>query len=78
MVNLQSEYCPPEGFDPKKATVPRLRSILLQFGIDCPKKAKKPELVILVETEVLPKHAKLGVKMADVTPSSKGIEDAGQ
>lgn len=75
MVNIQDQYCLPVNFDAKKTTVPRLRSILLQYEVDHPSNAKKPALVKLVEEQVLPKQADLRDKMANVRRSSEGIED---
>lgn len=64
-----------ETFNPYKATVARLRSILLLHNIDY-NNLKKPQLVALVEEHVMPQVPALKEKMAKVKRSSKGIVDA--
>ncbi|EGR50754.1 uncharacterized protein TRIREDRAFT_57609 [Trichoderma reesei QM6a] len=66
-----------DGFDPRSVTVPRLRSILVTHNVEYPATAKKPQLVELVETHVLPQVAKLRAQRAKAKRSSSGIVNAG-
>ncbi|PNY27314.1 Inner nuclear membrane protein SRC1 [Tolypocladium capitatum] len=66
-----------EDFDPRSATVPRLRSILVTHNVDYPSTAKKPQLVQLVTDHVLSQAPKLRAQSARAKRSSYGIVNAG-
>jgi hypothetical protein len=64
------------GFDSTSLTVPRLRSILVQYNIPYPSNAKKPQLVEIFEANVLPQSRKILSARARARRTSKGIENA--
>ena len=63
------------GFDLSSLTVPRIRSILVSHDVPYPASAKKPQLINIMETEVLPKAKKLLNARARTKPTSRGIID---
>lgn len=65
------------SFDPSKATMPRLRSILVTHEIKYPSNAKKPQLVELFAKHIQPQIPKLRAEAKSVRRSSAGIVDAG-
>lgn len=76
MADARGEYWYLEdGVEPNKITVPELRSILLKHGVQYPSSAKKPALVDLFTTNVLPQAAKLQRAAARTVRSTRGIED---
>lgn len=64
------------GFDPSSLTVPRLRSILVQYGVSYPSSAKKTELVQLFNDQILPQSRKILNARARARRTSRGIVDA--
>ncbi|TVY85474.1 Inner nuclear membrane protein SRC1 [Lachnellula suecica] len=64
------------GFDPSSLTVPRLRSILVSYGIEYPSSAKKPQLVQIFTDKVLPQGRKILSARARARRTSRGITDA--
>jgi Man1-Src1p-C-terminal domain/HeH/LEM domain len=64
------------GFDPSSLTVPRLRSILVSYGIEYPSSAKKPQLIQIFTDKVLPQGRKILAARARARRTSKGITDA--
>ncbi|TDZ12746.1 Inner nuclear membrane protein SRC1 [Colletotrichum spinosum] len=70
------EYLQP-GFDPKSLTVPRLRSALVAHDIQYPATAKKPQLIELFNTELVPHAKRILAKQAKAKRSSRGIVDVG-
>lgn len=64
------------GFDPSSLTVPRLRSILVQYNIPYPSSAKKSQLVEIFQENVLPQSRKILSARARARRTSKGITDA--
>ncbi|KAL1593906.1 inner nuclear membrane protein enriched at telomere/subtelomere region [Paraconiothyrium brasiliense] len=64
-----------DGVEPTKITVPELRSILLKHGVHYPASAKKPALVELFSTNVLPQAAKIRRTAARTVRSTRGIVD---
>ena len=76
MADARGEYWYFEaGVEPTKITVPELRSILLKHGVNYPSSAKKPQLVELFTTNVLPQAAKLQRAAARTVRSTRGIVD---
>lgn len=76
MADARGEYWYLEaGVDPEKIRVPELRSILLKHGVNYPSSAKKPQLLELFTTHVLPQAAKLQRAAARTVRSSRGIVD---
>jgi Man1-Src1p-C-terminal domain/HeH/LEM domain len=63
------------GFELSSLTVPKLRSILVSHDISYPSSAKKPQLIQLVEDQVLPQARKLLNARARTKRTSRGIED---
>ena len=63
------------GFDLASLTVPRLRSILVSHDISYPSSAKKPQLIQLVNDEILPKSKKILSARSRTKRTSKGITD---
>jgi hypothetical protein len=63
-------------FDAAKATMPYLRSILVQYKVQYKSNAKKPELVALFNEHVKPLRDEILASRAAVKPSAKGIIDA--
>lgn len=63
------------GFDATTLTIPRLRSILVNYNIHYPSNAKKPELVGLFNTQVAPQASKILARRARAKRSSMGIID---
>lgn len=63
------------GFSLSSLTVPKLRSILVSHDISYPSSAKKPQLIQLVEDEVLPQSRKILSARARTKRTSKGITD---
>lgn len=63
------------GFDLSSLTVPRLRAILVSHDIPYPASAKKPQLIELLTSEVLPRSRKLLSARARTKRTSKGITD---
>lgn len=66
-----------EEFDPRSATVPRLRSILVKHNIQYPSTAKKSQLVEIFNDEVAPQARKILARHARAKRSSMGIVNAG-
>ena len=64
------------GFDPSSLTVPRLRSILVQYNVHYPSSAKKPELIDLFNENIVPQARKIVSARARAKRTSKGITDA--
>jgi hypothetical protein len=65
------------GFDPKKLTVVKLRSILADHEVKYPPTAKKAQLIALFEEHVAPLAAKILAADTEVKRSDERIEDAG-
>ncbi|KAL9623658.1 MAG: hypothetical protein Q9160_002114 [Pyrenula sp. 1 TL-2023] len=63
------------GFDLSSLTVPKLRSILVSYDIPYPASAKKPQLIQLMQTELLPKAKKILNARSRTKASAKGIVD---
>ncbi|CAK3906279.1 Inner nuclear membrane SRC1 [Lecanosticta acicola] len=63
------------GFDPNSLTVPKLRSILLEHGIDYSAASKKSQLVQIFHEELLPQARKIKQASARIKRTSRGIED---
>ncbi|KAH8814949.1 Man1-Src1p-C-terminal domain-containing protein [Xylogone sp. PMI_703] len=64
------------GFDPATLTVPRLRSILVQYNISYPSNAKKAQLVEIFNSQVLPQSRRILAARARARRTSKGITNA--
>ncbi|KAJ3071578.1 hypothetical protein HDU98_005117 [Podochytrium sp. JEL0797] len=64
------------SFDPQKATVSELKSILSECNVPFPtnQRALKADFVLQFQTHIASKSASLRSKIARVKPSSKGIE----
>lgn len=76
MADARGEYWYLEdGVEPTKITVPELRSILLKHGVHYPASAKKPALVELFTTNVLPQASKIQRAAARTVRSTRGIVD---
>ena len=63
------------GFALSSLTVPQLRSILVSHDVSYPSSAKKPQLIQLVEGQVLPQSRKILDARARTKRTSKGITD---
>lgn len=63
------------GFALTSLTVPKLRSILVSHDISYPSSAKKPQLIQLIEDQVLPQSRKILNARARTKRTSKGITD---
>ncbi|KAK4053657.1 inner nuclear membrane protein enriched at telomere/subtelomere region [Microbotryomycetes sp. JL201] len=63
------------SFDPSKALVSQLRSILLSHNVPYAANAKKPQLVALYEQHVRPIAPRLLAEHAAIRPSADGILD---
>jgi Man1-Src1p-C-terminal domain/HeH/LEM domain len=63
------------GFSLSSLTVPKLRSILVSHDVSYPSSAKKPQLIQLVEEQVLPQSRKILNARARTKRTSKGITD---
>lgn len=63
------------GFALSSLTVPKLRSILVSHDISYPSSAKKPQLIQLIEDQVLPQSRKILNARARTKRTSKGITD---
>lgn len=63
------------GYDLSSLTVPKIRSILVSHDIPYPASAKKPQLIQLMETELLPKAKKILGARSRTKASAKGIVD---
>ena len=63
------------GFDLATLTVPRLRSILVSYDIPYPASAKKPQLIQILQDEVLPRSRKILNARARTKRTSRGITD---
>lgn len=63
------------GFALASLTVPKLRSILVSHDITYPSSAKKPQLIQLIEDQVLPRSRKILNARAHIKRTSKGITD---
>lgn len=63
------------GFVLSSLTVPKLRSILVSHDISYPSSAKKPQLIELIEDQVLPQSRKILNARARTKRTSKGITD---
>ncbi|KAL8416646.1 hypothetical protein RB596_006979 [Gaeumannomyces avenae] len=68
------DYLQPD-FDPRTLTVPRLRSILVTYGVQYPATAKKGQLIDIFLDEVAPRSAKILAERARAKRSSRGIVD---
>lgn len=76
MADARGEYWYLEdGVEPSKITVPELRSILLKHGVQYPSSAKKPALLELFTSYVLPQASKLQRAAARTVRSTRGITD---
>lgn len=64
------------GFDPASLTVPRIRSILVQYNIPYPSNAKKQQLVDIFQENVIPQSRKILSARARARRTSKGITNA--
>jgi len=69
-----NEYLAP-GFDPASLTIPRLRSLLLQYDVDYPSSAKKGQLVDLFNDNIKPQARRILRSLAATKRSAEGIED---
>ena len=69
------DYLQPD-FEPTSLTVPRLRSILVYHNVYFPSAAKKPQLISILQENVLPNARKILAQRSRAKRSSKGIEDA--
>lgn len=67
-------YLQPE-FALSSLTVPKLRSILVSHDISYPSSAKKPQLIQLIEDQILPQSRKILNARARTKRTSKGITD---
>ncbi|KAF2101954.1 sister chromatid separation protein-like protein [Rhizodiscina lignyota] len=74
MADEDLEYLSP-GFDPASLTVPKLRSILVQYNVGYPSSAKKAQLVDLFHEHVTPQAKRILSSRARTKPSSRGIKD---
>ena len=63
------------GFVLSSLTVPKLRSILVSHDVSYPSSAKKPQLIQLIEDQVLPQSRKILNARARTKRTSKGITD---
>ncbi|KAL9129637.1 MAG: hypothetical protein Q9217_001955 [Psora testacea] len=68
------DYLQP-SFDPNSITMPRLRNVLMTYGIQYPPSAKKFQLVEIFNQELKPKAKKLLAAQDRVRRTSKGITD---
>lgn len=68
------DYLQPD-FDPRTLTVPRLRSILVTYGVQYPATAKKGQLIDIFLDEVAPRSAKILAERARAKRTSRGIVD---
>lgn len=68
------DYLEP-SFDPSSLTVPKLRSILLQYGVTYPSSAKKPQLIELFNQHVALQAAKILKSQSRTKRSTRGIQD---
>lgn len=73
MADTDLEYLSP-GFDPSTLTVPKLRSILVEFGVEYPSSAKKAQLVDLFNDRVAPQAKRVLSSRARTKPSTRGIK----
>ncbi|KAM3077124.1 inner nuclear membrane protein enriched at telomere/subtelomere region [Clarireedia jacksonii] len=69
------DYLQP-GFDPSSLTVPRLRSILVQYNIDYPSSSKKSQLVEIFNENLVPQARNILAARARAKRTSRGITDA--
>lgn len=65
-----------EGFDAASLTVPKLRSILVQYDIPYPSAAKKSDLVEIFNNQLVPRSKKILKERARARRTSKGITNA--
>lgn len=65
-----------EGFDAASLSVPRLRSILVTYGVQFPASSKKAQLIEIFNAKVLPNASKILAARARAKRTSKGITDA--
>ncbi|POS87816.1 hypothetical protein EPUL_000685 [Erysiphe pulchra] len=63
-------------FDPTSLTVPRLRSILVNYDISYPSTAKKAQLVKIFVEEILPQRGRILKERERARRSSRGISNA--
>lgn len=63
------------GFALSSLTVPKLRSILVSHDVPYPSSAKKPQLIQLIEEQILPQSRKILNARARTKRTSKGITD---
>lgn len=63
-------------FDPKSLTVPRLRSILVNYGVNYPSTAKKAQLIQILVDQILPQKSRILKERERARRSSKGIVNA--
>ncbi|KAF2801909.1 sister chromatid separation protein-like protein [Mytilinidion resinicola] len=70
----EPDYLDP-SFEPSSVTVPRLRNILLEHGVQYNSSAKKPDLIALFNEHVAPKASKILKSRSRTKRSTKGIED---
>lgn len=68
------EYLDP-SFDPSSLTVPKLRSILVQYDVTYPSSAKKPQLIELFNQHVAPQASKILKSQSRTKRSARGIQD---
>ncbi|PQE29161.1 hypothetical protein CJF30_00004197 [Rutstroemia sp. NJR-2017a BBW] len=69
------DYLQP-GFEPSSLTVPRLRSILVQYNIDYPSNSKKSQLVDIFNENLVPQARNILAARARAKRTSRGITDA--
>lgn len=70
----EMEYLSPK-FDPASLTVPRLRAILVSHDINYPASAKKPQLIDIFTSELIPRSRKILAARSRIRRTSKGITD---
>lgn len=68
------EYLDP-SFDPSSLTVPKLRSILVQYDVAYSSSAKKPQLIELFNQHVAPQASKILRSQSRTKRSARGIQD---
>lgn len=62
-------------FDPTSLTIPKLRSLLVEYNISYPSSAKKAQLVELFEEHIRPQAKRVLSARARTKPSTRGIKD---
>lgn len=67
-------YLEPD-FDPTSLTIPKLRSLLVEYNVNYPSSAKKAQLVELFEEKIRPQAKRVLSAHARTKPSTRGIKD---